>query len=64
MRPWAIQERMAQGRMDKFYKENCLTEQAFVKNGDITVAQYTDQTAKELGGTIKVTSFIRFQLGE
>ncbi len=63
-KPEAIQERMAQGRMDKFYKENCLTEQAFVKNGDITVAQYTDQTAKELGGTIKVTSFIRFQLGE
>ncbi len=63
-KPEAIQERMAQGRMDKFYKENCLTEQAVVKNGDITVAQYTDQTAKELGGTIKVTSFIRFQLGE
>lgn len=63
-KPEAIQERMAQGRMDKFYKENCLTEQAFVKNGDITVAQYTDQTAKELGGTIKVTSFVRFQLGE
>ena len=40
-KPEAIQERMAQGRMDKFFKENCLTEQAFVKNGDITVAQYT-----------------------
>ncbi len=63
-KPEAIQERMAQGRMDKFYKENCLTEQTFVKNPDVTVSQYTDATAKELGGTIKVTSFIRFQLGE
>lgn len=34
--------------MDKFYKENCLAEQDFVKNPDLTVAQYADECAKEM----------------
>ena len=50
--------------MEKFYKENCLSEQAFVKNGDITVREYVDACAKELGGTIKIAGFLRFALGE
>ena len=50
--------------MEKFYAENCLTEQAFVKDGDMTVQQYTDKVAKELGGSIKVADFVRFALGE
>ena len=49
---------------EKFYKENCLAEQAFVKNPDLTVAQYVEQCGKELGGTITVTGFVRFALGE
>jgi len=63
-KPENIQERMAEGRMEKFYKENCLTEQAFVKNPDLTVAQYVEQCGKELGGTITITGFVRFALGE
>ena len=50
--------------MEKFYKENCLTEQAFVKNPDQSINQYTDECAKNLGGTIKVTGFVRWALGE
>ena len=63
-KPEAIQEKMATGRLEKFYKEQCLTEQAFVKNPDQTIAQYTDEVAKKLGGSIKVVDFKRFALGE
>ena len=63
-KPESIQEKMATGRLEKFYKENCLTEQAFVKNPDQTVNQYTEEAAKNLGGSIKVTGFVRWALGE
>ena len=55
---------MATGRMEKFYKENCLTEQAFVKNPDQSVNEYTAEVAKALGTTIEIVSFTRFMLGE
>ena len=63
-KPEAIQEKIALGRMDKFYKENCLAEQDFVKNPDLTVAQYADECAKELGGKIAITGFDRLVRGE
>ena len=59
-KPENIQEKMATGRLEKFFKENCLTEQAFVKNPDQTVAQYVEA----LGGTVAVKGFVRFALGE
>ena len=63
-KPANIIEKMVDGRIGKYYKENCLLEQAFVKNGDINIAQYTEQTAKELGGSIKITGFVRYEKGE
>lgn len=63
-KPEEIQEKMAQGKIEKFYKENCLVEQPFVKDPDKTVTQYTEETAKTLGDTIKVVGFTRFMLGE
>ena len=63
-KPENIQEKIATGRLEKFYKESCLTEQAFVKNPDQNVADYVNEVAKKLGGTIKVTGFKRFMLGE
>lgn len=63
-KPEAIQEKMATGRLEKFYKENVLTEQQFVKNPDQTVADYAAQTAKALGGEISILDFKRFVLGE
>ena len=63
-KPEAIQEKMAEGRLEKFFKENCLAEQGFVKNPDQTVAQYADACAKEMGGKIAITGFVRFALGE
>ncbi len=63
-KPAQIIEKMIDGRIEKFFKENCLNGQAFVKDGDINVAQYTEQVASRLGGSIKITSFVRFEKGE
>jgi elongation factor Ts len=63
-KPEAIQEKMAVGRLEKFYKEVALVEQQFVKNMDITVDQYTKETGKALDDTIDVVGFVRFNLGE
>ena len=52
------------GRINKYYKEVCLTEQEFVKDGDLTIAKYTDKIAKELGGSIVIDGFVRFEKGE
>ena len=50
--------------MEKFYKENCLSEQAFVKDPDISVKDYVDGCAKKLGGKITISGFIRCELGQ
>jgi elongation factor Ts len=63
-KPEAIQERIAQGRMEKFYKESVLTEQEFAKNPDVTVGQLASQVSKSLGDTIEVVKFDRFEFGE
>ena len=63
-KPEAIQEKMATGRLEKFFKENTLTEQPFVKNPDQSVADYTAEVAKNLGGSIAIVDFQRFVLGE
>ena len=55
---------MTTGRIRKFYEQNCLTNQAFVKNGDLTVAKYVEEEAKKLGGTMKIAEFVRFEKGE
>ena len=63
-KPENIQEQIAKGRMNKFYKEQCLTEQVFVKDSEKTVQKYVDEVAAGLGGTIKIKGFTRFELGD
>lgn len=63
-KPEQVKVKMVDGRIGKFYKENCLVEQAFVKDPDISVAKYVENTAKELGAGIKVLKFARFEKGE
>ena len=63
-KPAAIAEKMVAGRIAKYYKENCLVEQAFVKDDKQTITAYTNATAKELGGDIKILAFTRFEKGE
>ena len=63
-KPDAVKAKMVDGKIKKYFKENCLLEQEFVKDGDLTVEQYTAKVAKELGGDIKIVKVTRFQKGE
>ena len=63
-KPENIAQKMVMGRVNKFYKENCLVDQEFVKDASLTVAKYTDQCAKQLGGKIRIVSFVRYEKGE
>ncbi len=63
-KPEQVRAKIVDGKISKFYTENCLVDQEFVKDGDMTVQKYVDSVAKELGGSIKVTGFIRFEKGE
>lgn len=63
-KPEAIADKIVMGKIKKFYKENCLVDQEFVKDNKQSVAQYTQNTAKELGGSIEIKKFIRFEKGE
>lgn len=63
-KPQNIAEKIVMGRLGKFYKEMCLVEQDFVKDSELTVSKYTDKAAKELGGSIKIVQFVRYEKGE
>ncbi len=63
-KPEQIIQKMAQGKIGKYYEEHCLVDQEYVKDDSMTVAKYTDTTAKELGGAIKVAGFVTFTKGE
>ena len=63
-KPKEIIEKMITGRLKKQLKEVCLVEQSFVKNGDMTVKEYVDSVAKEIGKPIQVVEMIRYEVGE
>lgn len=63
-KPQNIAEKMVMGRINKFYKEVCLSEQPFIKDDKVSVGKYVADCAKKLGGTIKMVSFVRFEKGE
>ena len=63
-KPEAIQEKMAVGRLEKFYKQSVLTEQEFIKDSSLTIKKYAEQVSKELGDTITVVAFDRLVRGE
>jgi elongation factor Ts len=63
-KPEAIQQKMAEGRLEKYFKEVVLPEQVFVKNQEQTVSQYLAQVSKGLGDAISIVGFTRWTLGE
>lgn len=63
-KPENIAEKIVEGRIGKFYKEVCLSNQMFVKDSNVNVTEYTNSVAKELGTQIKIVSFVRFEKGE
>lgn len=63
-KPEHIAEKIVEGRLDKFYQENCLMEQAFVKNPDQTIDELLIELTAKIGEKISVRRFTRFVLGE
>ena len=63
-KPLQVKEKIAAGKMNKFFEENCLLQQAFVKDGGVTVEQYMNSAAKALGGSVKFVDAVRFEKGE
>jgi elongation factor Ts len=63
-KPEKVLEGIIAGKIKKYYKENCLVDQEFVKDNNFNVAGYVDSVAKELGGSAKIIGFNRFAKGE
>ena len=63
-KPEKIVEKMVMGRIQKYYKEVCLLEQLWVKDGDKTITKFVEEKAKEVGSPITVKSFVRYERGE
>ena len=63
-KPAAIAEKIVMGKIGKYYEENCLVNQVFVKDNKMKVDGYTAQTAKALGGYINIVDYVRFEKGE
>ena len=63
-KPEKIIDKIADGKMEKFYEEVCLIEQPFIKNQDITVKELLEELIVKMGEKIIVNRFVRFQLGE
>jgi len=62
-KPPDIIDKIVEGKMGKFYKENCLLEQPFVKDDSKSVAQILAEAAKQAGGEAKIKGFVRFEAG-
>jgi len=63
-KPEKIVEKMVMGRIQKYYKEVCLLDQAWVKDGDKSISKYLEEKSKEVGSSITINRFVRFERGE
>lgn len=63
-KPQQVKEKIAAGKLNKFYEENCLLQQEFVKDNSMTVEKYIASAAKALGGSVKFVDAVRFAKGE
>jgi len=63
-KPEQVKVKIVEGKLNKFYSENCLLQQEFVKDGQFTVEKYMAAAAKALGGVVKFVDAVRFEKGE
>ena len=63
-KPQQVLEKIVEGKLGKFYENNCLLHQLYVKDDSMTVEKYVQSVAKALGGSIKVTGYVRYDKGE
>jgi len=63
-KPEAAWEKIVQGKLEKFYQEQCLIEQSFIKDPNITIKEILTQKIAKLGENISIARFTRYQLGQ
>lgn len=63
-KPDAVLGKIVEGKISKYYKENCLVEQQYVIDNNVTVGKYVDTAAKQLGKSFKIVEYVRFEKGE
>jgi elongation factor Ts len=63
-KPDKVIEKIVEGKVDKFFKESCLLEQAYVKNPDISVTDYLNETIAQTGESMTIRRFTRYILGD
>ena len=63
-KPEKMVDKIAEGRMSKFYEEVCLLEQPFIRENSISVSELMKTVASKLGGTVNVNRFVRFKVGD
>ena len=63
-KPEKIIDKIAEGKLEKFYQEVCLIEQSFIKNPDVTIKDLLEELLVKTGEKIVINRFVRFQLGE
>jgi elongation factor Ts len=63
-KPEKILDKIAEGKLEKFYEDTCLLEQAFIKNPDTTIKALLDDLIAKMGENILIRRFVRYQLGE
>jgi len=63
-KPEKVVEKIIEGKMGKFFKENCLMDQQYVRDPDLTVKDLLNQLIGKMGENITIKRFVRFQLGE
>jgi elongation factor Ts len=63
-KPANVVDKIIEGKLNKFFKDNCLMQQPFVKNPDITVADLLNELIAKIGENISIKRFVRFQIGE
>lgn len=63
-KPENIAEKVAEGKLRKYFKEACLLEQQWVKNSDYTIAKYLQEKSKEVGAPISIVRYVRYERGE
>ena len=63
-KPEKVLDKIVDGRLEKYYQEVCLLEQAFIKNPDASIGRLVQETAVKVGENIQVRRFARFQLGQ
>jgi elongation factor Ts len=63
-KPEKIADKIVEGKLKKYFKENCLMDQAYVRNPEMTIADLLNEMIAKIGENISIKRFVRFKIGE